>query len=96
LENVSSGTTKPQEANVLKRIAMSLLALTLLSGPTQPAAACETIYLTRIYSDDTYTVQVGYISGRCAYPQIQYVLTGTFTYYQTHEAVDTCGCGPIE
>ena len=82
---------------MLKRIAIALaVVVTLLSGPTRPAAACETIYLTRMYSDDTYTVQVGYISGYCAYPHIRYTLTGTYTYYQTHEAVDTCNCGPIE
>jgi hypothetical protein len=83
--------------NVLKRIAISVLALaTLLSGSTRQAAACETIYLTRMYSDATYTVQVGYISGYCAVPHIRYVLTGTYTYYQTDEPIDTCGCGPIE
>ncbi len=86
---------------MLKRLAISSLALaTMLIGPTQQAAAqiggCQNIYLTRMYSDATYTVQVGYISGYCAYPYIQYVLTGTYTYYQTEEVSGTCGCGPIE
>lgn len=82
---------------MLKRIAISSLVLaTLLSAPTQHAMACETIYLTRMYSDATYTVQVGYISGYCSYPYIRYVLTGTYTYYQTDEPAGTCNCGPIE
>lgn len=85
---------------MLKRIAISSLALaTMLIGPTQQAAAqpeCQIIYLTRMWSDATHTVQVGYISGICAAPYIQYTLTGTYTNFQTEEADGTCGCGPIE
>ena len=86
---------------MLKRIAISSLAVaTMLIGPTQQAVAqiggCQNIYMTRMWSDATHTVQVGYIDGMCAYPYIQYTLFGTYTYFQTEEVSGTCGCGPIE
>jgi hypothetical protein len=84
---------------MFKRIAMSSLALaTMLIGPSQPAFAqeCQNMYLTRMYSDATHTVQVGYIAGICAYPNPQYTLYGTYTQFQTEEFDGTCGCGPIE
>lgn len=86
---------------MLKRIAISSLALaTMLIGPVQQATAqpleCQNMYLTRMWSDATHTVQVGYISGRCAYPYILYTLYGTYTNFQTEEVEDTCFCGPIE
>ena len=85
---------------MLKRIAIiSVTLASMMVGPSQAVAQwgeCENIYLTRMYSDATHTVQVGYISGYCAYPYIQYVLTGTYTYFQTEEVMGTCNCGPIE
>jgi hypothetical protein len=86
---------------VFKRIAIASLALaTMLIGPTQQASAqiggCQNKYLTRMFSDATHTVQVGYIWGICSYPYIQYYLEGTYTYFQTEEVDGTCGCGPIE
>jgi hypothetical protein len=85
---------------MFKKIALTSLALaTLVAGPAQQAFAqptCQTMYLTRIYSDATLTVQVGYIAGVCQNPYIQYYLYGTYTYFQTEEPDGTCGCGPIE
>lgn len=86
---------------MFKRVVASSLALAaLLVGPSQPVFAqiggCQNKYLTRMYSDATHTVQVGYISGICAYPYILYTLYGTYTYFQTDEVDGDCGCGPIE
>lgn len=85
---------------MLNRIVLPLVTVaTLAVGDSQAFAqqgGCQNIYLTRMYSDATYTVQVGYIDGYCAYPHIRYELVGTYTDYQTEEVSGTCGCGPIE
>lgn len=85
---------------MFKRIAMSVLALTtMLIGPAQSAVAqqeCVNLYLTHMYSDATYTTEVGFISGVCSYPYPRYTLFGTYTYYQIDELQGSCGCGPIE
>jgi hypothetical protein len=87
------------EGNMFKKAAIASLALTtLLVGPTQAVAqpTCQQMWLTRMYSDASHTVQVGYIAGVCQNPYIQYYLYGTYTYFQTEEPDGTCGCGPIE
>ena len=82
-----------------KTVAFSLALGTLMVGPSQAFAqmgGCQPKYLTRMYSDATYQVQVGYIWGQCEYPHIRYYLEGTYTNYQTQEQDGDCGCGPIE
>ena len=82
---------------MLKKMAIASLTLaTLMVGPSQAFGqwqqACETKYLTRMYSDATHTVQVGYIWGRCEYPHIRYFLEGQYTSFQTDEPDGECGC----
>jgi hypothetical protein len=86
---------------VLKKLAITSIGLaTMLIGPAQQALAqhleCQNLYLTHMYSDASHTVEVGFISGICAYPYPLYTLHGTYTYYQEDELAGTCGCGPIE
>jgi hypothetical protein len=85
---------------MLKKIVMASLTLaTLMVGPSQAfgqMGGCQPKYLTRMFSDATYQVQVGYISGQCAYPHIRYYLVGEYTMFQTEEQDGDCGCGPIE
>ncbi len=82
-----------------KMVIASLTLATLMVGPSQAFAqigGCQPKYLTRMYSDSTHQVQVGYIWGRCEYPYIRYFLEGEYTYFQTEEQDGDCGCGPIE
>jgi len=86
---------------MFKRIGIIALTLaSLLAGPStamaQAPCECIDIVMTRMYSDATHTVQVGYISGYCSWNGVQYQLFGTYTYFQVDEVIGSCGCGPIE
>ena len=82
---------------IKKALIAALAGATLMVGPAQAVQpGCQQMWITRMYSDGTYTTQVGIITGVCQNPYIQYYLTGTYTYFQIEEPDGTCGCGPIE
>ncbi|AKQ67328.1 hypothetical protein A176_004240 [Myxococcus hansupus] len=54
------------------------------------------MYWTTLYSDATYSTEVGYIYPSCTGRGVQYTLVGTYTYFQVDNFVGTCGPGGVE
>ena len=86
-----------------KRIAILAMSFASLAVAGSQAGAQQSgtpVYTTYMYSDATYTEQVGVITGRCSYRgDVQYTLSGTYTYYQVDELAFYCDGGhpePIE
>jgi hypothetical protein len=62
----------------------------LAAGPANAYDYREAAYRTHMYSDGTYTTEVGTIEPECGYSSVQYHLVGTYTYYQQDEFVGYC------
>ncbi|NMO18493.1 hypothetical protein HPC49_24330 [Pyxidicoccus fallax] len=84
---------------MVKRVKVLSLALaTMFLGASQAGAqqSGEPAYRTIMYSDATYTTEVGYIYPECTLRGVQYHLVGTYTYFQVDEFVGICGPGGWE
>lgn len=56
----------------------------------------EAAYRTTLYSDATYTTEVGYIYPTCGLHYVQYHLVGTYSRYGIDELVGYCTEGGME